>query len=100
MQPHSHGNHDFPICINHYVRGLAELQQLQHATHNQQQQPQYQPLQHQQQCQGHAIPIYGPHINASSTLSYPSFNYLFEKQGKETNQFINNQVKIHMYHNF
>jgi len=96
MQLHSHGNHDFPICINHYVRGLAELQQRQHATHNQQHQPQYQPLQHQQQCQGHAIPIYSPHINASSTLSYPSFNSLFEKQGKETNQFINNQVKIYM----
>lgn len=69
MQPHSHGNHDFPICINHYVRGLAELHQLQHPPYNQQ--PQYQPLQHQQQYQGHAIPIYGPHINASSTLSYP-----------------------------
>jgi len=101
MQPHSHGNHGFSFSINDYrlVR-LTELQQSQHPQHNEPQRPQYHPPQHQQQGQGHVLPTSNPHVHASSILSYPTFDSLFEKQVQETNQVINNQVKIYMYHNF
>ncbi|KEH38258.1 hypothetical protein MTR_2g066790 [Medicago truncatula] len=92
MQPHSHGNHGFPFGINgYYVSGLVELQQSQHPQYNEPQQPQYHPQQHQQQWQGHIVPFLNPHVHASSILSYPTFDSLFQKQVKETNQFINNQ---------
>lgn len=100
MQPHSHGNHGFPFGINgYYVGGIAGLQQSQHPEHNEQQQLQYHQPQNQQLWHGHVVPFFNPHVQASSILSYPSFDSLFEKQVMETNQFINNQVNIYMYHN-
>jgi len=101
MQPHSHGNHGFPFGINgYYVGGIVGLQQSQHPQHIELQKAQYHQPQNQRQWQGHVVPFSNPHGQASSILSYPTFDSLFEKQIKETNQFINNQVNIYMYHIF
>jgi len=88
MNPYSHDNHGLPSSTNDFFSvGLAELQQHQHPQHNQQQ---------QQQWQRNFVHIPNPHIHASNIISSPTFVGLFQKQGQETDQLINIQVKIHM----